>query len=79
MREEEARLQKSAKTVWGSGSGCSKSGQRYANLCPLDSATGLSNTYPLDGDLSRRMAVDTAIHLLNKLGLELSKLGSGNV
>ena len=49
------------------------------NLCPLDSATGLSNTYPLDGDLSRRMAVDTAIHLLNKLSLELSKLGSGNV
>ena len=72
MREEDARLQKSAKTVWGSGSGCSK------NLCPLDGgirppppgATVLSNAYLLDSNLSLT-AVDSAIHLLNKLGLEL--------
>lgn len=67
-------MQKSAKTVWGSGSGCSK------NLCPLDGgirppppgATVLSNAYLLDSNLSLT-AVDShvAIHLLNKLGLEL--------
>ena len=68
MREEDARLQKSAKTVWGSGSGCSKSGQRYPPEKSL--STVLSNAYLLDSNLSLT-AVDSAIHLLNKLGLEL--------
>ena len=47
------------------------------NLCPLDGgippppgATVLSNAYLLDSNLSLT-AVDSAIHLLNKLGLEL--------
>ena len=47
------------------------------NLCPLDGgippptgATVLSNAYLLDSNLSPT-AVDSAIHLLNKLGLEL--------
>ena len=47
-------------------------------LCPLDGglapppppATVLSNAYLLDSNLSLT-AVDSAIHLLNKLGLEL--------
>lgn len=80
MREEDARLQKSAKIVRGSGSGCSKSGQRYPpekslstgwwNTPPPPGATVLSNAYLLDSNLSLT-AVDSAIHLLNKLGLEL--------
>ena len=81
MREEDARLQKSAKTVWGSGSGCSKSGQRYPpekslstgwwnTPPPPPGATVLSNAYLLDSNLSLT-AVDSATHLLNKMGLEL--------
>ena len=72
MREEDARLQKSAKTVWGSGSGCSKkiSVQWMVEYPPPPGATVLSNAYLLDSNLSLT-AVDSAIHLLNKLGLEL--------
>ena len=71
MREEDARLQKSAKTVWGSGSGCSKKSLStgWWNT-PPPGATVLSNAYLLDSNLSLT-AVDSAIHLLNKLGLEL--------
>ena len=49
----------------------------WKNLCPLDGgipppprATVLSNAYLLDSNLSLT-AVDSAIHLLSKLGLEL--------
>ena len=74
MREEDARLQKSAKTVWGSGSGFSKKISvpwvvEYPPP-PPPGATVLSNAYLLDSNLSLT-AVDSAIHLLNKLGLEL--------
>ena len=72
MREEDARLQKSAKTVWGCGSGCSKKSlpTGWWNTPPPPGATVLSNAYLLDSNLSLT-AVDSAIHLLNKLGLEL--------
>lgn len=40
------------------------------NTPPPPGATVLSNTYLLDSNLSLT-AVDSAIHLLNKLGLEL--------
>jgi len=45
----------------------------------ITKSTGLCNTYPLYSDLSRRMPMDSAIYLLNKLGLELSKVGSGKM
>ena len=65
--------------------GCKRAQRTYGvvvqvvqkNLCPLDGgippppgATVLSNAYLLDSNLSLT-AVDSAIHLLNKLGLEL--------
>ena len=71
-------MKKSAKTVWGVLALVVQkvdNAIRRKHLYPLDSATGLSNTYPLDSDLSRT-AVDSAVHLLNKVNLELSKLGS---
>ena len=39
------------------------------NLYPVGSATGFTNTYPLDTDLSQIYPMDSAIQLLNNWGL----------